>query len=158
MPGSFPIDPETLPKPIRDELTAPDPVATDTSAAELKDGQNHCPKCGATDIRHKHGSDLLICLFCRNEWQGQRVEEEFGPGTGLDELTGTVVASGAGDIKADAASLMSFKCAGCGAEVTTKTEWTGAGGMGGIFEGIFAPLGLKKIQAEVLANLAKEVE
>jgi ribosomal protein S27E len=122
LPGSFPIDPETLPKPIRDELTAPDPVAIDTSAAELKDGQNHCPKCGATDIRHKHGSDLLICLFCRNEWQGQRVEEEFGLGTGLDELTGTVVASGAGDIKADAASLMSFKCAGCGAEVTVNTQ------------------------------------
>ncbi|HWT14249.1 MAG TPA: TFIIB-type zinc ribbon-containing protein [Patescibacteria group bacterium] len=122
LPGSFPIDPAILPKPIRDELLAPDPVAIDTSAAELKDGQNHCPKCGATDIRHKPGSDLLICLFCRNEWQGARVEEEFGFGEGLDQLTGTIVASGAGDIAADAASVMSFKCTGCGAEVTVNTE------------------------------------
>ncbi|MBA4265101.1 MAG: hypothetical protein C0453_08470, partial [Comamonadaceae bacterium] len=37
-PGSFPIDPATLPDAIRDELLAPDPVAIDTSAEELKDG------------------------------------------------------------------------------------------------------------------------
>jgi hypothetical protein len=123
-PGSFPIDPATLPKAIRDEILAPDPVAIDTSATELKDGLNHCPKCGATDIRHKPGSDLLICAFCRNEWHGQRVEEAFGFGEGIDELTGTVLASGARDIAADAASLMSFKCTGCGAEVTVNTEST----------------------------------
>ena len=120
--GSAPIDPATLPPPIRDELLAPDPVAIDTSAEELKDGLNRCPKCGATDIRHKPGSDLLVCLYCRNEWQGQRVEEEFGFGEGLDALTGTIIASGAQDIAADAASLMSFKCSGCGAEVTVNTE------------------------------------
>ncbi|MBK9656660.1 MAG: TFIIB-type zinc ribbon-containing protein [Rhodanobacteraceae bacterium] len=121
-PGSFPIDPATLPKAIRDEIEAPDPVAIDTSAAELKDGLNHCPKCGATDIRHKAGSDLLICAYCRNEWHGARVEEEFGFGEGIEDLSGTVVASGARDIAADAASLMSFKCTGCGAEVTVNTE------------------------------------
>ena len=122
LPGSAPIDPATLPPPIRDEILAPDPVAIDTTAEELKDGLNRCPKCGATDIRHKPGSDLLVCLYCRNEWHGQRVEEEFGFGEGLDELTGTVIASGAQDIAADAASLMSFKCSGCGAEVTVNTE------------------------------------
>jgi hypothetical protein len=121
-PGSFPLDPATLPKAIRDELEAPDPVAIDTAAAELKDGLNHCPKCGATDIRHRPGSDLLICLYCRNEWHGARVEEEFGLGEGIDQLAGTVVASGARDIAADAASLMSFKCTGCGAEVTVNTD------------------------------------
>ncbi len=121
-PASFPIDPDTLPKAIRDELKAPDPVAIDTSSAELKDGLNHCPKCGATDIRHRPGSDLLICLYCRNEWHGTRVEEEFGLGEGIDQLTGMVIASGARDIAADAASLMSFKCTGCGAEVTINTD------------------------------------
>ncbi len=121
-PGSFPIDPDTLPKAIRDEVLAPDPVAIDTSASELKDGANRCPKCGATDIRHKTGSDLLVCVYCRNEWHGARVEEEFGLGAGLDDLTGTVIASGAVDIAADAASLMSFKCTGCGAEVTVNTQ------------------------------------
>jgi hypothetical protein len=121
-PGSFPIDPDTLPEAIRNEVLAPDPVAIDTSAPELKDGANRCPKCGATDIRHKVGSDLLVCLYCRNEWHGARVEEEFGLGTGLDDLTGTVIASGAVDIKADTSSLMSFKCTGCGAEVTVNTQ------------------------------------
>jgi ribosomal protein S27E len=122
LPGQFPIDPATLPEPIRDELTAPDPVAIDTAAKELKDGANQCPKCGATDIRHKHGSDLLVCLYCRNEWHGARVEEEFGLGSGHDELSGTIIASGAKDIAADSEHLMSYKCSGCGAEVTVNTE------------------------------------
>ncbi len=122
LPGTFPIDPATLPEPIREELLAPDPVAIDTASAELKDGLNHCPKCGATEIRQKPGSDLLICLYCRNEWHGKRVEEEFGLGEGIDQLRGTVIASGARDISADAASLMTFKCSGCGAEVTINTE------------------------------------
>ena len=121
-PGSMAIDPATLPDPIREELEAPDPVAIDTSAEELRDGANHCPKCGATDIRHKPGSDLLICLYCRNQWHGQRIEEEFGLGEGLDQLRGTIIASGARDIAADAAVLMSFKCTGCGAEVTVNTD------------------------------------
>ncbi|MFF2553280.1 SRPBCC family protein [Nocardia sp. NPDC058058] len=46
---------------------------------------------------------------------------------------------------------------GSGSLVTTRTSWKGAGGIGGIFEGIFAPLGLKKIQAEVLENLKREL-
>ena len=122
VPGSFPIDPATLPEPIRDELLAPDPLAIDTNAVELKDGLNRCPKCGATDIRHKPGSDLLICQYCRNQWHGERVEEQFGFGEGIEELKGRVIASGARDIQADAASLMSFKCTGCGADVTVNTQ------------------------------------
>ena len=121
-PGSFPIDPATLPEPIRKEIEAPDPVAIDTASDELKDGVNRCPKCGSTEIRQKPGSDLLVCLYCRNEWHSERVEEEFGLGEGIDQLEGTVVATGAQDIAADAASLMSFKCSGCGAEVTINTE------------------------------------
>jgi len=48
--------------------------------------------------------------------------------------------------------------AGPGSSVTVKTSWNGAGGVGGFFEKTCAPLGLKKIQAEVLANLKKELE
>ncbi|PTT61020.1 TFIIB-type zinc ribbon-containing protein [Stenotrophomonas sp. HMWF003] len=124
LPGSFPVDPATLPQPIRDEIEAPDPVALDTRAAELKDGLNRCPKCGSTDVRLKLGTDVLVCQFCRNEWHGTRAEEAFGLGDGLDQLRGTVIASGARDIQADTASLMSFKCTGCGAEVTINTEST----------------------------------
>ena len=124
LPGQFGIDPSSLPPPIRDELLAPDPVAIDTSAEELKDGANRCPKCGATDIRQRPGTDLLVCLYCRNEWHGQRVEEEFGFGEGLDDLAGTIMASGARDIDDDVSSLMTYKCTGCGAEVTVNTEST----------------------------------
>lgn len=46
---------------------------------------------------------------------------------------------------------------GAGSTVTTKTEWKGAGGIGGFFEKTFAPLGLKKIQAQVLENLKSEL-
>lgn len=124
LPGSFPLDPATLPDPIRAEIEAPDPVALDTSAEELKDGLNRCPKCGSTDVRLKLGTDVLVCQFCRNEWHGALVEQEFGLGEGLDQLRGTIIASGARDIEAGTASLMSFKCTGCGAEVTINTETT----------------------------------
>ncbi|NKY84475.1 SRPBCC family protein [Nocardia veterana] len=46
---------------------------------------------------------------------------------------------------------------GEGSQVTIRTTWKGAGGVAGFFEGIFAPLGLKKIQAEVLENLKREL-
>jgi hypothetical protein len=48
--------------------------------------------------------------------------------------------------------------AGTGSSVTMKTSWQGAGGIGGFFERTFAPLGLRKIQAEVLENLKSHVE
>lgn len=48
--------------------------------------------------------------------------------------------------------------AGPGSSVTMTTTWAGAGGVKGFFERTFAPLGLKRIQGEVLANLKKELE
>jgi hypothetical protein len=48
--------------------------------------------------------------------------------------------------------------AGPGSSVTVKTTWNGAGGVKGFFEKTFAPLGLKRIQSEVLTNLKKELE
>ncbi len=48
--------------------------------------------------------------------------------------------------------------AGPGSSVTVKTTWNGAGGVKGFFEKTFAPLGLKRIQGEVLANLKKQLE
>jgi hypothetical protein len=48
--------------------------------------------------------------------------------------------------------------AGPGSSVTVTTTWTGAGGVKGFFEKTFAPLGLKKIQGEVLGNLKNQLE
>lgn len=46
---------------------------------------------------------------------------------------------------------------GTGSLVTVRTTWQGASGVSGFFEGIFAPLGLKRIHAEVLQKLQAEL-
>ena len=40
-------------------------------------------------------------------------------------------------------------------KVRVVTTWEGANGIGGFFERIFAPIGLRRIHGELLANLAK---
>lgn len=111
---------------LEEELAAakaePEPgPSIETVNESLKDGLNRCPKCGSTDVRLRGSTGMLVCLFCRNEWQEARVEEEFGLGEGIDQLEGTVIASGAGDIAADAADQLTFKCEACGAEVVVDT-------------------------------------
>ncbi len=95
--------------------------AIETVNRSLADGVNRCPKCGSTDVRLRGSTGMLVCLFCRHEWQEARVEEEFGLGEGIDILEGTVIASGAGDIAEDADAVMTLKCGGCGAEVVVDT-------------------------------------
>jgi hypothetical protein len=41
-----------------------------------------------------------------------------------------------------------------GARVTLESSWQGAGGVGGVFERTFAPLGLRRIYGEMLDKLA----
>src|SRR5947209_19791938 len=48
--------------------------------------------------------------------------------------------------------------AGAGSSVTVEASWQGAGGIGGFFERIFAPLGLRRIYGEVLERLAAAVQ
>ena len=67
----------------------------ETVNESLADGVNRCPRCGSTDVRLRGSTGMLICLFCRHEWQEARVEEELGLGEGIDDLRGTVVAGGA---------------------------------------------------------------
>jgi hypothetical protein len=40
-----------------------------------------------------------------------------------------------------------------GSTVTIESSWAGAGGIGGIFEGLFAPLGLRRIYGQMLERL-----
>lgn len=78
------------------------------------------------------------------------------------DVKATVDVAGHTVIEKDANSSMitnwTVAPAADGSSVTVKTSWQGAGGIGGFFEKTFAPLGLRKIQAEVLENLKKEVE
>jgi ribosomal protein L37AE/L43A len=105
---------------------APDPTGNptgiNTAVKALRDGLNPCPKCGATEVRHRPGTDRLVCLFCRHEWASARVEEAFGLGEGLADLQGTHIASGARNIDAEASPLRSYQCGGCGAEVVVNTD------------------------------------
>jgi hypothetical protein len=46
---------------------------------------------------------------------------------------------------------------GSGSEVTLESSWQGAGGIGGVFERTFAPMGLRRIYGEMLDKLAVAV-
>jgi hypothetical protein len=70
-----------------------------------------------------------------------RVEESSGALTERDELSSFV-------------SRWSVVAEGTGSAVTVEGSWNGAGGIPGIFEGLFAPLGLRRIYGEVLERLA----
>lgn len=78
------------------------------------------------------------------------------------DVKATVDVAGRTVIEKDANSSMvtnwTVAPAGPGSSVTVKTSWQGAGGIGGFFEKTFAPIGLRKIQAQVLGNLKREVE
>lgn len=78
------------------------------------------------------------------------------------EVKATVDVAGHAVIEKDANSTLvtnyTVAPAGTGSTVTVKTSWQGAGGIGGFFEKTFAPLGLRKIQAQVLENLKAELE
>lgn len=83
------------------------------------DGQNKCPKCGATDISTNTQNGKLRCNFCRYEFEPEKI-------TGMEEniknLEGQIIGSGAQDIVADTKDILTFKCSSCGAEVVIDTS------------------------------------
>jgi len=96
-------------------MEEPKIIQTDVGA---KDGQNKCPKCGATDISLNVNTGLLRCNFCRHEFQPEKVA---GLETDLSKLEGQIIGSGAQDIVADTNEVLTFKCSSCGAEVVIDT-------------------------------------
>ena len=96
-------------------IDEPKIVQTDAGA---KDGQNKCPKCGATDISLNVNKGLLICNFCRHEFEPEKVA---GMETDLSKLEGTVIGSGAQNIIAGTDEILTFKCSSCAAEVVIDT-------------------------------------
>jgi DNA-directed RNA polymerase subunit RPC12/RpoP len=100
--------------------TAANPTI-DTQNERLDDGVNRCPQCGATEIQLRPSVGMLICLFCRHEWSEARLDETIDNGD-LATLRGTTIGSGAADIDTGADTLITMKCAGCGAEVVVNTE------------------------------------
>ena len=90
-------------------------IKTDVGA---KDGQNKCPKCGATDISLNVNTSKLRCNFCRFEFEPEKLSNME---TDIDNLQGRIVGSGATDIVADTNDVLTFKCSSCGAEVVIDT-------------------------------------
>lgn len=86
-----------------------------------KDGQNKCPKCGATDISLNVKTGKLRCNYCRHEFEPQKIE---GMEEDIHNLKGEVVGSGTQDIQQDFDNIKTFKCSSCGAEVVIDTSET----------------------------------
>ena len=118
--------PEDHPEPPPEALVveAGTLAAIDTTNAELQDGINRCPSCGATDVKLRASSGMLVCLFCRHEWSEAKIEGIVAQEGDLDDLIGTQVASGAADISAEAAGVMTLKCGGCGSDVVVNIDET----------------------------------
>jgi ribosomal protein S27E len=108
------------PSPLDAQLDPPVDPTIDTQNERLDDGVNRCPQCGATEIQLRPSAGMLICLFCRHEWSEARIDETIANGD-LSALRGTTTGSGAADIDTGAGSLITMKCAGCGAEVVVNT-------------------------------------
>ena len=90
-------------------------VKTDEGAI---DGQNKCPKCGATDISLNVQNGKLRCNFCRYEFEAQKFDSMQKD---ISQLTGEVIGSGAQNIVADTKDMITLKCSSCGAEVVIDT-------------------------------------
>jgi hypothetical protein len=54
-------------------------------------------------------------------------------------------------------SVWSVDPAPGGSRVTIESSWDGAGGIAGLFEGFFAPKGLRRIYTQMLARLKAEL-
>jgi hypothetical protein len=74
-----------------------------------------------------------------------RVEESNGSLRERDELSSFI-------------SSWTVTPEGAGSNVTLEGSWEGAGGIAGIFEGVFAPLGLRRIYGQMLNRLAAAVQ
>jgi len=91
-------------------------IQTDIGAS---DGQNKCPKCGATEISVNVNTGNLRCHYCRYEFKPEKV---VGLESDISELKGVVMGSGTQDIVADTNDILTFKCSSCGAEVVIDTN------------------------------------
>jgi ribosomal protein S27E len=93
-----------------------DEMIIDTSGSAT-DGQTKCPKCGATDISTNESTGMLRCNFCRYTFQPEVLEDMQ---SGVGDLSGEQIGSGAVDIDEQAETMVTMKCTSCGAEVVVN--------------------------------------
>ena len=88
---------------------------------KLKNGQIKCQQCGATDINFNEKTGLLKCNYCNSEFSEKVIKEDFDD---IANLQGVIVGSNSQDIDNNEESIVTFKCQGCGAEVSIDTNET----------------------------------
>ena len=108
---------ESLKEELSNEVSENTPTVVKTDV-DAKDGQNKCPKCGATDISLNVKNGKLRCNFCRHEFEPESFDSMQKD---ISQLEGEVIGSGATNIIADVSDMVTFKCSSCGAEVVVDT-------------------------------------
>lgn len=86
---------------------------------DTMNGQDKCPRCGATDISLNEKTGNLRCSYCRSEFLP---EKATGLEDDLSKLNGNIITSGASNIIADTDEILTLKCSSCGAEVVIDTS------------------------------------
>lgn len=97
----------------------PNDVRVIKTDLENKDGQNKCPKCGATEITLNVNTGKLRCNYCRCEFEPIKLTNMEN---NLSDLKGQIIGSGATNIISDTNEVVTFKCESCGAEVVVDTS------------------------------------
>ncbi len=64
---------------------------------------------------------MLVCHYCRYEWNEATIDETFGFDSAIADLEGITVGSGASGLQESAADVLTLKCGACGAEVVVNT-------------------------------------
>ncbi len=102
---------------IIDNSSSKSPVMIQTSD-DVTNGQDKCPKCGATDISLNVSSGKLRCNFCRYEFVSQSV---MGLESDISKLDGVFITTGASSILDSSSDMVTLKCSSCGSEVVIDT-------------------------------------
>ena len=100
---------------VTDINNGPTIIKTDNG---VENGQNKCPKCGATDISPVASTGHLRCNFCHYDFEPEKFEAMRKD---IEALNGNIIGSGAQDIASDTSDVVTFKCSSCGAEVVVDT-------------------------------------
>lgn len=100
---------------VTDINNGPTIIKTDNG---VENGQNKCPKCGATDISPVASTGHLRCNFCHYDFEPEKFEAMRKD---IEALNGDIIGSGAQDIASDTSDVVTFKCSSCGAEVVVDT-------------------------------------
>ena len=86
---------------------------------EKRNGENRCPKCGASDVTYNLKKKKLLCNYCYTEFDSEELE---GIEKEAKNLEGETRTTGTKDINEEASDIITLKCGGCGAEVVINTK------------------------------------